>query len=173
MWDSPHMRVLLTSPPACGNLVLCTRRHPAPSSPAQPADRGNHADLISSQPHAQPRGCRRIPTQPCRFRRPPCHILAVSCQIVATFAAHNSNRQVAASRKPPSIPPPCQIAIRHKIEKRQKRQCSLARSTLPSTIHFACSVTPLRARRGAGGEDFRRPSQAEPTGARAQLASCR
>jgi hypothetical protein len=77
--------------------------------------------------------------------------------ILAAFAAHNTKCQVAASHKPPSIPPPCRIAIRHKIEKRQKRQCSPHQSTLPSTIHFVCSVTPLLARRGAGGEDSPRP----------------
>lgn len=82
----------LTSHQYNGNLVLFTWSHLTPLAPEQPHIAAN-APVIPPvrlvRPRAWQRECGRHPVQPCRFYRPPCHrpchLIAVSCQIVAAI----------------------------------------------------------------------------------------
>src|SRR5690349_16045488 len=90
----------LTTAHLYGILVLLSRRHPVPLAPEQPHKASKTYVHAPSQRRVRQRGSRRIPAHPCRFGRPPCQIVAVSCRDLATFAAHDAQCYVAIGRKP-------------------------------------------------------------------------
>src|SRR5690242_3984727 len=65
-----------------------TARPPRLASTLTIAYRRKHAHRIHLHPHAWQPGHPHIRTNPCRFCRPPCHPLPLSCRDLATFATH-------------------------------------------------------------------------------------